>query len=407
MLRFRRASYLDIESIMGLVLKLAAYEKCRDAVYVSTKTFRRDGFGTFPLFRCFLLEDTANDGSKTACLPGLAVWYIAYSTWEGPVMFLEDVFIEDSYRRRGVGTHLMYALTDIAISLGCRRIMWQTFDFNQVAKHLCKRLGAEIQKDQLTLRLTRESMVEFIKTRPAERTDPPTDKADDATKSTSFKNHGHVPRFDGRLDATSLESVIDKCLELSNAELKMNIKSQSFRIRRAEENDAKYILQFVEALAVFRKKSVAVHTTAENFARDGFGDNPLYQCLLLEETGANDGIPSLRGMTLWFIGYSSWEGRSLFLEEMFVDEEFRGRGAGKHFMYTLAEIAMTLDCGRFVWRALDWNTNALDFYQGIGAEIDRESLTVCFDWDKMEAFMKTREEKDDGTQCHCANCSHT
>eukprot|EP00957_Ditylum_brightwellii_P054370 4119669-Ditylum_brightwellii.AAC.1 len=45
--------------------------------------------------------------------------------------------------------------------------------------------------------------------------------------------------------------------------------------------------------------------------------------------------------------------------EIFVDEEFRGRGAGKHFMYTLAEIAMALGCGHFVWRAFDWNTNTL------------------------------------------------
>eukprot|EP00957_Ditylum_brightwellii_P133174 10153974-Ditylum_brightwellii.AAC.1 len=68
--------------------------------------------------------------------------------------------------------------------------------------------------------------------------DPPSDKADDATKSTLFKNHGLVPCFDVCLYATLLESVIDKCLALSNAELKMNIKSQLFQIQQAKENDA-------------------------------------------------------------------------------------------------------------------------------------------------------------------------
>jgi GNAT superfamily N-acetyltransferase len=83
------------------------------------------------------------------------------------------------------------------------------------------------------------------------------------------------------------------------------------------------------------------------------------------------------GFALFFYNYSTWQGRpGLYLEDLFVKPEFRGKGIGKALLLHLAKIAVENNCGRYQWQVLDWNTPAIEFYKSLGAEIMKEWLTM-------------------------------
>ncbi|MDR3752315.1 MAG: GNAT family N-acetyltransferase [Terracidiphilus sp.] len=134
-------------------------------------------------------------------------------------------------------------------------------------------------------------------------------------------------------------------------------------IRSATATDVAQILAFIRALAAFERAPDAVVATEEGLLRDGFGPNPFYSCLIAEQ----DGQPA--GFALFFYDYSTWMGRpGIYLEDLFVLPEFRGRGIGKALLKHVAAVAVEKNCGRLNWAVLDWNTPAIDFYRAMGAE---------------------------------------
>jgi len=134
-------------------------------------------------------------------------------------------------------------------------------------------------------------------------------------------------------------------------------------IRTATKADVPQILAFVRDLAVYEREPDAVQATEESLLRDGFGPNPFYRCLMAEY----DGQPA--GIALYFFNYSTWVGRpGIFLEDLFVSPQFRGRGIGKSLLQQLASIAVQNGCKRLQWEVLDWNTPAIEFYRSMGAE---------------------------------------
>jgi len=134
-------------------------------------------------------------------------------------------------------------------------------------------------------------------------------------------------------------------------------------IRPATRADVSTILSFIRALAAYEREPGAAIATEEDLLRDGFGDHPYYSCLIAEE----DGAPA--GFALYFFDYSTWLGRpGLYLEDLFVHPEFRGRGIGKALLQRVAAIALEKGCPRMKWEVLDWNTPAIDFYAAMGAE---------------------------------------
>ncbi len=134
-------------------------------------------------------------------------------------------------------------------------------------------------------------------------------------------------------------------------------------IRLALESDVPQILAFIRALAEYEREPDAVLATEEDLRRDGFGPNPFYLCLIAEQ----DGVPA--GFALYFFNYSTWLGRpGLYLEDLFVLPDFRGRGVGKALLQRVAAIAVEKKCPRLQWEVLDWNTPAVEFYAAMGAE---------------------------------------
>jgi len=143
------------------------------------------------------------------------------------------------------------------------------------------------------------------------------------------------------------------------------------RIRSAEEQDVSLILQLIHGLAKYEREADQVVATEEDILRDGFGAEPKFHVLIAEW----DEAPA--GFALYFHHYSTWVGRAgIFLEDLFVKPEFRGRGIGKALLAELAHIAQQNDYYGVKWEVLDWNQPAINFYEKLGAEVRRDWLTV-------------------------------
>ncbi len=133
-------------------------------------------------------------------------------------------------------------------------------------------------------------------------------------------------------------------------------------IRTATQADVPQILAFIRALAVYERAPDEVTATEAGLLRDGFGPNPIYYCLIAD----HDGHPA--GFALYFFNYSTWKGcPGIYLEDLFVQPEFRGLGIGRALLQQVAAIAVEKGCPRLQWEVLDWNTPAIDFYRAMGA----------------------------------------
>lgn len=135
----------------------------------------------------------------------------------------------------------------------------------------------------------------------------------------------------------------------------------TFDIRWARPGDEASILRLVKGLAVYERAPDAVRATEESLAATLFGDNPQVFAFLAEI----DGRPV--GLALWFLTYSTWTGRpSLYLEDLFVEEDMRGRGIARALFRRLAEETKARGCPRMDWAVLDWNVDAMAFYKRLG-----------------------------------------
>jgi GNAT superfamily N-acetyltransferase len=158
-------------------------------------------------------------------------------------------------------------------------------------------------------------------------------------------------------------------------------------IRAATAADVAQILVFIRALAAYERAPDAVTATEEGLLRDGFGPNPFYHCLIAE----HDGKPA--GFAFYFFNYSTWMGRpGIYLEDLFVQPEFRGRGIGKALLRQVAAIAVERGCQRLQWEVLDWNTPAIDFYRAMGAEFLDEWRNVRLDGNALVRLARDAEQ---------------
>ena len=133
-------------------------------------------------------------------------------------------------------------------------------------------------------------------------------------------------------------------------------------IRAATIHDAGLLRTMIRELAEFEHELEWVTIREEDLARDGFGENPCFRALIAEL----DGQPA--GYALFFGYFSTWVGRGLFLEDLFVREAFRGRGIGTALLASVARVAVDEKCYGIHWEVLDWNERAIEMYKALGAE---------------------------------------
>ncbi|HKD78667.1 MAG TPA: GNAT family N-acetyltransferase [Candidatus Angelobacter sp.] len=150
-------------------------------------------------------------------------------------------------------------------------------------------------------------------------------------------------------------------------------------IRKATPADAALMLRFIRGLAEYEREPQAVIATEEGLIRDGFGPQPKFRCLIAEW----DSHPA--GFAFFHYNYSTWRGQpGLYLEDLFVLPEMRGKGIGKALLQTLAQIALEEDCYGLRWMVLEWNTPAIKFYDSLGAELLGEWETMLLRGEALE-----------------------
>ena len=133
-------------------------------------------------------------------------------------------------------------------------------------------------------------------------------------------------------------------------------------IRAATVEDVAPLKMLIRELAEYEHKLDKVSITESDLVRDGFGPRPKFRTLIAEWNGET------AGYALFFDFYSSWRGRQLFLEDLFVRPQFRGRKIGKRLLAAVARIAERDGCHGMRWEVLDWNHSAVEFYKSLGAD---------------------------------------
>jgi ribosomal protein S18 acetylase RimI-like enzyme len=147
-----------------------------------------------------------------------------------------------------------------------------------------------------------------------------------------------------------------------------------YTIRMAGPDDAKAIAMLVRELAVFVKHEHAAKATADDFRRHLFGRMPAAQAALAEMDG------QAVGLALWFSTFSTFRGQpGLYVEDLYVKPECRGRGIGKALLAAVATEAIERGCGRVEWSVLKWNLAAIGFYRSLGAQVLDEYTTCRID----------------------------
>jgi GNAT superfamily N-acetyltransferase len=142
-------------------------------------------------------------------------------------------------------------------------------------------------------------------------------------------------------------------------------------LRPATPADIPQILKFVRDLATYEREPDAVLATEADLLRDGFGPTKRFGCIIAELVGAGTITPA--GFALYFYSYSTWRGHAgMYLEDLYVSPEHRGKGIGKALITRVAAIAVAEGCPRFEWSVLDWNTPSIDFYHQLGAVMKSE-----------------------------------
>lgn len=139
----RRGVEADLPQVLGLIRELAEYERAPEAVTNTLAAMQRDGFGPAPIFSFFVLEDAEGK------IIGLALFYTAYSTWKGRMLYLEDLVVTEAARRGGFGRLLFDAVVAEARATGAVRMKWQVLDWNEPAIGFYKKLGANIEDEWL------------------------------------------------------------------------------------------------------------------------------------------------------------------------------------------------------------------------------------------------------------------
>lgn len=160
---------------------------------------------------------------------------------------------------------------------------------------------------------------------------------------------------------------------------------KNINIRKAKPEDVGSILKLIKALADYEKLSDQVVATEDDLFANGFEKHRYFEAILCEVDRR------IVGFALYFYTFSTFLGKpTLYLEDLFVTAEFRGRGLGRLLFEELVNIAKQKKCGRVEWTVLDWNAPSIDFYKSIGATAKREWTIFQLDEEGIKSLLKSR-----------------
>lgn len=152
-------------------------------------------------------------------------------------------------------------------------------------------------------------------------------------------------------------------------------------IRKATPNDMAAVHALTIELAVFENAPEQVETSPEIYVQDAFGDRPYFECFVAETP--ENGIV---GAAMFYMGYSSWKGKMLYLDDLIITESFRRKGIGRKLLDRLVAYAVAQNVQQMRWHVLEWNTPAIKMYESVQAELDPEWTTCRLTRAQMEAW---------------------
>ena len=151
-------------------------------------------------------------------------------------------------------------------------------------------------------------------------------------------------------------------------------------IRKGEKNDIEPLLELIKELAMYEKAPDEVVVTADELKSDCFGDTPVFYFFVAEYE------KKIIGIALYYIKYSTWKGKCVFLEDNIVYEPYRQMGAGKKLFDAVVFTAKQLKVKRLEWQVLDWNKPAIAFYKKLNANFDDEWINCKLTKEQIEKY---------------------
>lgn len=146
----------DLPQVYGLIQELALYERAPQEVTNTLAELEQDGFGEKPIFGFFVAEEEDR-------IIGLALYYTAYSTWKGRMLYLEDLIVKEAYRRSGIGKRLFNAVAVHARKTKAKRMAWQVLEWNEPAIAFYRKINASFDAEWINCRLSEEQIAAYTR----------------------------------------------------------------------------------------------------------------------------------------------------------------------------------------------------------------------------------------------------
>ncbi len=153
----RHGDEKDIHGMFKLVKELAEFERAPEAVVNTEKMLREDGFGKHSIYNVFIAEEVA-----TGDVIGMGLYYTAYSTWKGKIVYLDDLIVTERFRKYGIGQKLLDEVLKAAHEKGVNQIRWQVLDWNTPAINFYQKLGADLDATWIDCKMSKEQIENYI-----------------------------------------------------------------------------------------------------------------------------------------------------------------------------------------------------------------------------------------------------
>ena len=155
-LNIRKAVKEDLPAVFDLIKELAEYEKAPQEVILTLDELVEDGFGENPVYWLNVAEITEANQSKK--IIGIALFYLAYSTWKGKIVYLDDLVVNANYRRYGIGQKLIDSIIAHARQIGAKQIRWQVLDWNEPAINFYRKIDAKLDDEWINCKIEYEKL---------------------------------------------------------------------------------------------------------------------------------------------------------------------------------------------------------------------------------------------------------
>ncbi|XP_033117995.1 uncharacterized protein LOC117117710 [Anneissia japonica] len=338
----RDAKPEDCAAVMRMITELAAFGKREDKVENTTEGLKKDIFDSDGLASCLVAEYKRPGNDKSEVI-GYSVFYYAYSTMKGKGVFMEDLYIMEEFRGRGYGRSLMKRVAQIALEKGCQRMQWEVLGWNKPAIKLYESVNSTdltATEDWHKIVLSKEYFLQFA------------------------NNCLYLIYCFGAIKAHKI------------------MEEERFNIREAMPEDCAAVMRMITELAVFENAEKEVQNTTEGLKKDIFDSGGLVSCLVAEYKRPENETSEVIGYSIFFYTYSTWKGKVVYMEDLYIMKEFRGRGYGRSLMKRVAQTGVEKGCQRMQWAVLGWNKPAIKLYESLNST----DLTATEDWHMITLF---------------------